>query len=69
MREARDTPEFSRTPPPPLLIMDHDLSYLRTEYARQKDLECYRVEEKEREAKQQEKENANRDDFQSSAPS
>jgi len=27
--------------------MNHDLSYLRTEYAREKDIECYRIEEKE----------------------
>jgi len=31
--------------------MNHDLSYLRTEYAREKDIECYRIEEKEKEEK------------------
>ena len=31
--------------------MEQDLSYLRTEYAREKDIECYRIEEKEAEAK------------------
>ena len=34
--------------------MEQDLSYLRTDYAREKDLECYRIEEKEAEAKQKE---------------
>lgn len=27
--------------------MNHDLSYLRSEYAREKDIECYLIEEKE----------------------
>ncbi len=27
--------------------MNHDLSYLRTEYARNKDIECYNIEEEE----------------------
>lgn len=33
-----------------------DLSYLTTEYARNKDLECYDIEAKEREKKEKEKE-------------
>jgi hypothetical protein len=36
--------------------MNHDLSYLRTEYARNKDIECYRIEEKEAEEKRKQEE-------------
>jgi hypothetical protein len=39
--------------------MDHDLSYLRTEYARDCMIECYRIEEREREAKKKEAEDDN----------
>lgn len=40
-----------RERPAKITTMNHDLSYLRSEYARNKDLECYEIEEKEAEAK------------------
>lgn len=36
--------------------MNHDLSYLRTEYARNKDIECYNIEEEEVKKKKEQEE-------------